>query len=63
MNGANGSVNSRGNQTALAVWALVDRFGILLNERRTAEDIAPDRLPAALARLATTLLMQTDISG
>ena len=50
------------DQTALTAWALVHGFGSLLNEGRIAEDIAPDRSPAALARLATTLLMQTDIS-
>lgn len=50
------------NQTALAAWAIVHGFGSLLNEGRIAEDIASDRSPAALARTAAAVVMQTDFT-
>ena len=50
------------NEHALNAWALVHGLASLLIEGRIAEDIVPDRSPAALAASAAALVVQTERS-
>ena len=45
------------NERTLAAWGAVHGFASLLNEGRIADDLAPDRSPKGLARIAAKLVV------